>query len=521
MSAGEILLTSDARIFIAEHGAGCGREYNYYACMKVGSVNKSYGEATPVYCPGDIAGEFIQTDSYRGDESSWTTDLSGYKPRGARSPLQRMSKRKSPIDIQVHFGRCGDLSDFSAYESAIIFEDVTLSGHTLDSLGALNAGETAPIMESVKLSAVSAYEVYCMKLLAVARTVTDTAVILDVTACAESCAEECFLPCSVFYAFRFAGVLDEEDGNSVVIMRSEDGGITWDDFTFAVPTFDPAAALHSFHIVCTGKAVLLIGNTIDDLGVVYRIAMEDLLDGEATVYRTATIGEQINDVAYVAGKVYMAGDEGALYVLSPNTLSTTTIGLIDIEAWTYISVLDDDHFMVASVLGTINVYRRGVVTSIDCLTVAGIEDNCQISAIVMRSPTEWYVATCGGKLHCTINGGKTWSTIIDATAAIVDLKFPTKNVGYYLTRSPCQIYRTIDGGASWNPIRDYNSQVDASTGYWHSLATCSQDPNVFVATGRNPNGEQVICNEPEESCQHTCEPVDAADTGILVSGQIC
>lgn len=517
----KVLLTGDARVFVAERGAGCGREYAYYNCMKMGGISKSFGEINPIYCPADIGGDFIQVDSFRGDESAWTTSLSGYKPLAARSVLQRLSRRKQPVDVQVHFGSCIDLSEFSAFQSALIIEDATFSGYNIDSLGALNGGEVAPVLETVNLTAANIYEVFCLKLLQVARSQTEQGVVADVTTCPEGCGTDCLVPCSVFYAWRFSGT-PSVAGNGVIIMRSVDGGLTWTDYTFDVPTFDPlGSALSTFHIACSGRALFLIGNEVDDhRGAIYRIDLNDFDDGIIDDYRRIEFSSAIEQVTMLGGVLY-AMVSGTLHAVNTDSLSRTQIYLASAGAWEYMSMVDAQNFLLASTLGALDAYRNGVFTHIDCLTVSGISVNCQVSAVVMRSPNEWFVATCDGSLHCTVDAGLTWRTIVQRTAAIVDIKFATKNVGYYLTRSPCQVFRTIDGGATWDLVNDYAGQVDPTIGYWHSLTVCSQDPNVFIAAGRVTATTPEDCSDPEGSCQHTCEVIAITDDGILVSGQVC
>jgi hypothetical protein len=515
-----ILLNSNARVFIAEKGAGCGREYVYYNCMKMGGVDKSFGEVTPIYCPGDIGGEFEQVDSYRGDESPWNTSLAGYKILGARSVLQRLSRRKTPIDVQVHFGTCVDLSDFGSYESAIIIEDATFSGYNVDNLGALNSGETAPVMETVNLAAANIYEVFCVKLLEVARGQTQQGVVAAVTTCPEGCATDCLVPCSTFYAWRFNGDPDF-NGNNITIMRSTDGGIVWRDYAFTTPTFNMLSApLHSFHIACSGKALFVIGNEADDhAGAIYRIPLSDFDDGELSEYRRIEISTQINAVHIAGGKLWVLDDSGTLTAVNTDSLSITQEPLGVSGFWEFMSMVDENNFLLGSVLGSISAYRNGVISTIDCLTLAGVDDTCQISAVVMRNSDEWFVATCGGGLHCTTDAGRTWRTVVNSASPIVDIKFSTKNVGYYLTRSPCRVYRTIDGGATWDLVDDYSWGVNPDLGFWHGLTVCSHDPNVFVATGR------VTLTTPEDcaegGCQHACELVADTDRGILVSSQIC
>src|SRR5688572_26502170 len=97
------VLTSDARVFIAPRGIGCGRRYDYHNCMKMTGVSKSFGESEPVYCPDPTrSGQFIEVATIQGTEDRWSGSLSGPKPLGVRSVLEYLSKQRCEFDAQVH-----------------------------------------------------------------------------------------------------------------------------------------------------------------------------------------------------------------------------------------------------------------------------------------------------------------------------------------------------------------------------------------------------------------------------------
>jgi hypothetical protein len=511
----DILLTSMARVFIAERRTGCKKEYDYYACMKMGGLSKTFGDVTAVWCPKeDQPGQFEVVEQVVGDESQWTTELSGHKPLGTRSTLERLARRKCLVDIQVHFGSCSDLSDFTTFDSAIVLEGVALSSYNLDALVALQPSENQPITESVSLSAAEAYEIFCVEPVAVATSVTRTHTVVDVAACGAICTDECFTPCSYFYGFYI-----NTDG-SVVIMQSSNGGGIWRSYPFSTPNFDATQPLRDFHIYCSAEAVIIVGNTAALNGVVYRIEFDDLDTVDITEFTTVTLGYSVLGSKYIDGTILFYNSNNEVFTLNPSSLATSQIeGFSATQIWTAIDALDEDNIIIGSAAGIIENLRGGRTVTSSTL----VDDNgdvvCAISSLAMRTCDEWYATDCAGNVYCTTDAGATWEQSATVAGAVVQIKFATETIGYMLTYNPANIYRTIDGGATWRQVTDNKNAVDEAGSLWHGLAVCQHDPNVFVATGRIGTATTSPC-VGTLLCTHQCDAVGTA-AGLLVSGQVC
>jgi hypothetical protein len=243
-SVNSIMLTGQARVFIAEHGSGCGKEFDYYNCMKVEGLSKDFGDTDPIYCQDkNQPGRFKQVAAVRGEESLWTSSLSGYKYLSLQSVLARMARARCKFDLQVHYGVCANLSDFNTFDSAIIFEDVLITDYNIDNLGALQPSENAAVLESVSISAANVYEVFDAQLVRTATSLAESAgPVAAVTFCGPSCDDDCGDPCANIFAVQlpltYTGVTATD---SLRILHSSDGGSTWDATDF--PASFPAAGV--------------------------------------------------------------------------------------------------------------------------------------------------------------------------------------------------------------------------------------------------------------------------------------
>lgn len=511
--ASDILLTSQARIFIAERRIGCKKEYDYYNCMRIGGLSKTFGSVTPIWCPReDLPGQFEVVEQVSGDESRWSTELSGFKPLGTRSVLERLVRRRCPVDIQIHFGKCFDLSDFNSFDSAIVLEDVVLSSYSLDSLVAIQPSENQAITETVSVTAGEAYEIFCVEPYAVASSITRTRTIVDVVACEAVCTDECVVPCSVFYGYY-------STTTGIVLLQSTNGGGIWREYPLNGVIFDTTQPLRAFHIFCTAEAVIIIGNTATENGVVVRVEFEDLDSTNITTFATETLGHSVLNAQYVDNEIVYFDAGGTVYALNPSSLTSEEIEGFSASLWTAISALDSDNIIVGSAGGTIENLVNGRTITTSTVTNDAGDQICAISALAMRTCDEWYAGDCDGNIYCTTDGGATWEQSATVAGAPVAIEFATETIGYMLTYSPANIYRTIDGGATWRQVTDSRNAIDEAGSLWHGLAVCHHDPNIFVATGRIGTATNADC-DIDILCPHHCDAVGTS-AGLLVSGQVC
>ena len=97
----------------------------------------------------------------------------------------------------------------------------------------------------------------------------------------------------------------------------------------------------------------------------------------------------------------------------------------------------------------------------------------------------------------TTDGGNTWSTqtysILQNNTNESKIKFRTADLGYLTYRSqtqsdPLKIYKTTDGGSSWNAV--YTQSSSSLTYYVKDIAFDNFDPNIVAFSGYSSTGTQ-------------------------------
>lgn len=510
----DIMITAQARVFIAEYGSGCGKEYDYHNCMKVEGLSKEYGDIEPVYCQDkNSPGKFKQVAAVRGEESLWTSTLSGYRKLSSQSTLARMARAGCKFDLQVHYGSCSNLSDFDTFDTAIIFEDVLITDYGADPLSATQPSDNAPVMETVSITAANVYEIYDAQLVRSATSVAESSgPIIAIAICGTSCDDGCSDSCSNLFAVQMPLVFTGTDaGDSLRLLKTTDGGLSWD--TIAFPDSFPTVGvlMGSVHIVCTGDYVVVTLDTATQQGLVYALARTGL-DGTTTDdYTTAVFGDTVTDLKILGRYIYATMDTGRIIRFTASTLSPETIedGTFYLDEWYAVDGINADNILFAGANGTLAHRRKGAsLRTVLVENAAGGQVADDLTAVDMKSSTEWYVGTDTGLIYCTADAGVNWLQVATLAGCVSKIDFPTRNVGYAVVRNPGAVYRTVDGGNSWQKMTDSLAGATANTTY-DDLAVCEDDPWQITVVGHTA----VTPN-----CDKLTETLVAGQTGLIVVG---
>lgn len=513
-STNSIMLTGQARVFIAEHGSGCGKEYDYYNCMKVEGLSKDFGDTDPIYCQDkNQPGRFKQVAAVRGEESLWTSSLSGYKYLSLQSVLARMARARCKFDLQVHYGVCANLSDFNTFDSAIIFEDVLITDYNIDNLGALQPSENAAVLESVSISAANVYEVFEAQLVRTATGLVEAfGPVAAVTFCGPSCDDDCSDPCANIFAIQLPLTYTGLTANdSLRILHSSDGGTTWDATTF--PASFPAAGvpLGSINVVCSGEYLVISMNTAADTGVILAVNRDSINGTTTTDFTQATFGYTITGMKTLNGYIYAAASTGRIVRFKAGSLSPEDIedGTQYTNSWFALDGINKDNMIFGGGVGTLAHRRKGA--SLRTVTVTdstGAIITVAITAVAMKSTSEWYVGLRDGRIFCTADSGINWELVATLPGCVGKIIFPTKNVGYATVRNQGAVYRTIDGGSNWSAVDTTLAGITANTTF-DDIASCSDDPWNFITVGHTA---------VTPTCDRIAELTANNQTGLLMIG---
>lgn len=516
------LKTSDGRVFIAPRGVGCGRGYTYYSCMKATGLSKSVGDITSYFCPDPFrAGRFREVATIQGEENRWTFTITGPKPFGSESILRRLLRQSGcEFDLQIHFGRCKDPTDFNGAAQVIVAEGVRISDYSTDDLVALNPGEDAVIAETVSLSAREIYEVFQPTLFesALAETADDlilscvhySGVISD--GCAGGCGDSCQDDCGTYFAL---GVpyIPSANGSTVRIVFTRDGGETWE--TYTLPCAAAAtASLGSYNLVVGGDKLYVTMNEVGGAGHIFSVPVASVINNTSNGNTFLSVGHTITDSFFSNGVLWIVGTAGYVTAIDVQSFVTVPVetGLNFSGSWYTISGCDQDNLIIGGSGGQLAHRANGSSLQHVDVVIGNTVVADAITALSMKSRSDWYAGTNSGVLYCTTNCGRTWTQAGLFGGCIKQINFATNNIGYIVVGSPGSVYRTSDGGTSWREVEDAGRQIPDGTVLF-DIATCPTDPNQFIAAGR-------VTLSGDNLCALGGGNAIEGDRGVVLVGQV-
>lgn len=483
-------LTSDSRVFIAPKRASCANPYQYHNCMRAEGLDKSFGDITPIYCPHPTkAGQFVEIAAIEGGEGRWTSSLVGRLPIDYQSILAQLAVARCPFDAQIHFGKCVDPSDFNSYSMAWVLENVSITSYNVGTLGALGPDERGTIDETIAVSAENAYQIFKTYPYEFGTELTNLGPVVAMTYGNKfSCDASCQAPCQDFYGIKLPatplGSLD------IYIIYTNDGGLTWNQTVLPCSAAYASSVLASYNISSDGTNLYVTLNEVGGLGHLYVVPIDQVENGAITsTFFTLSSGFSVNTWASVVldNQLWMA-NSGSISVFDRSTFTVSIVMPSTVLAAQIYAIdgIDSDNVLAGGQNGGLVVRQNGGNFKVVNFQVGGVAITAHIRAVKMKTQLEWLVGTDEGTLYCTTNGGKTFTLIADFNGCIVDMDFPTNSVGYAITRNPSEIWRTIDGGATWVKVEDKFDQLPVGTEF-HEVAVCSENPNTFIIAGRIPN----------------------------------
>jgi hypothetical protein len=424
--------------------------------MRGQALSKSFGDVTDIECPDpNRPGAYIKIGEIQAGDERATMALEGRYALDIRSRLLQLAQRKCPLDVQLHFGDCEDLTNRNDYKKILFLEDARLSSYDTEDLGSLQSGDTAAINETVELSATKIYDVIRQVFEQEGEDIVLLNVV-DVVFCDDpscgNCADDS-AGCEKIYAITVAE--GGSPGTPPSILWSLDGGLIWDaDDIVPMETNDPTAlACVSGYIVVISNAANLFYYTLQtnfDLGAFIVIWNTSPVAGAAGGFNAAGAPR---DIVSVGSKAWIVGDNGYIYVITdPANMTvqdageTTTARLVKVDA------LNENRAVAVGSGAT-------VVFTTDGETWQVTQNNpvpflTHLVSVAMKSNSVWFVGDDAGFLWYTTDSGVTWSLkpfIGDGVGTVVDICFSTDSIGYFIhdTGSLGLMFATFNGGYDW------------------------------------------------------------------------
>lgn len=478
-------IRSDSRVFIIPYRAGPENVPDFMDWAAVGGVEQNVGDSTRIEVPSSLEyGSFDVVGEIPGAVENATTTIM-FQDRHSKSVILELARRRCPIDIQVHVGRCQDPRDFDGGWNKIrVLEAARVTKYGTDEEGALASGDNEKVTESDDFSALEFYEILPLTFASRANTNVTSEVIVVVVCDKPSCGE-CNEPSSgcekVYAVLAPAG---SSPGLLPNVVYSDDGLTNAGSSPITTATLgnDPSDA------DCVGDNLVVVGQADEAL---HYAATEDILDGTEVWAKVqtgfvATKGPLAID-SYSPSDTWIVGEGGYVYFTNDPTNG------VEVQDAGVATVQDLNDVYAYSINLVIAVGASNAVIFTEnggdaWGSVTGPAVGVDLLSVTARTDSEWWIGANNGKMYFTTDKGEHWEEKVfpgSGSGSVRDIVFASDSVGYmtYKTSTPNgRIYRTISGGFTWYVAPEGSSNIPTNV-HLNSLAVCIREPNVVYAGG--------------------------------------
>lgn len=483
--------TDQSRVFLIDGRARPDHAPSYKSCLRMTGLSQSFGDITKIECPDPYQyGKFVEIGSVRGAVERVTTSLEGRLARQLISDMLKLANKSCALDVQLHMGACTDPSDFDTFDKAIILEQAYITNYGTEDLGTLESGGAAGVNETADISAREVYEVVPISFgvkagSIVANEVVD-AELCDSGSCGD-CEEESD-GCQKIYAVTVAA--GGSPATSPDIIFTPDQGVTWYSHDIDTITGGEAAS----GVDCFGAYVVVVSNGTNSLHYALKSEFDDLVDPDFTEVTTGfVVGGEPNAIFVIGNTAFIVGDFGYIY---SSTDITAGVSVLDAGVATA-SVLNDVHgisedFIVAVGNDGAVVYTENGETFAAATSPVGV--GTHLNCVFVKSESEWWVGSSGGRLYYTLDGGDSWTEKAfpgSGSGSVRDIEFATDSVAYlsHSTTTPAgRIFRSFDGGYTWRATPERTGATLPANDRVNVLVTCPNDANFVAGFGLADDG---------------------------------
>lgn len=463
--------TGDARVWVKPERDDL---FGFLGCFGAGGFTWTQPDVTPVLCPDPSRPrKFVQVDSIEGAPSPPETSIMGRTT--AIQFLFELVRRGCPLHIDVRMTRCDRPDDPDGWELIRRFCNGRITDYSSDDQVVQN--ESGEVMET---AAIAAETMYVLR--RIQADEVDGVLGTDITAvwiCDELNCGDCNRMPSDGCQRWFVGTADF--GGTPYVGLSTDGGETW---TF-YPVTPWAANEDISDGICVGDRIVVVTAQrgalaySDDNGATWTEVTTGFLPG----------GDGRAICAVDARHIWIAGEAGAIYFTDNPTTRVTVQedGLLTnqhLNAIKFVNsqdgyaVGDNNTFLYTENGGDTWLLGTGPSAGVDLTALEVHHENYMRMVIV---------GTSNGEVWQTFDGGATWTerdlpgtatynipAIAKCGCAGLEF-FLAREVGTYLAPSDGELFRSIDGGLSWQEI-----DLPTNDGV-EDVACCS--PNYAIVVG--------------------------------------
>ena len=482
--------TGKSRVFIIQNRARADHDLLYASHAKLTGVSKTHGEITPVEIPDpDNYDQYLEVDEISGQDSRYTATLIAKFPASIRSLLQYLERCKEPFDIRLQFGDCENPSDPNSFAKGEILEHVRVTGYSTDDFGSLQSDEGVEIRETLSISFKNFYDFVRMSYFPKAASLT-TAEIKDVFVKQSS---RCYgASCACNVAFAVTVKAGGSPGTPPDIVFTIDGGNTW----YAHDIEKLTSSDDADGIADVGDKLVIISTSsgalcYTDVNQFYYPTAPGF-DPEFTKVTTGFV-QAPTAIRSTGMKAFIAGKGGYVYSTdSPASgVKVLDAGVATAEDLNAIAVFSGSAAVAVGNAGAVVYTVDG--ESFHASPSSPVGAGVNLTAVAMRTATEWHVGASNGKMFVTYDSGEHWQEVFLPGATpteITDIVWQGESEGFVaaVANSNGRIYRTLDAGRNWMFEPSASAGSMPKVDKFNKLAVCKLDANQLFAVGLADDG---------------------------------
>lgn len=484
--------TGLSRVFLIERRAGPDHAPAFQACMRAQAVSKTLGDITDIECPDpNRPGAYIKVGDFQTGDERATVTLEGRLALELRSTLLKLASKKCPLDLQLHFGECEDLSDFHSFQKVLMLEAARISTYDTEDLGSLQSSDEAPINEMAEVSARVIYDIinqtFALKAEDLVTNEAIDAVVCDEVSCGD-CSDESD-GCEKAFVLTIAAGGSPSTPADVVF--TVDGGETWYahdvDTLGAAEDPDALACLVGYLVVVSNDSASLHYADLDDFDA---FGTDPTWTEVTTGFETGGEPNAISSIGVVA---FVVGDGGYIYKLTdpPSGVEVQDAGTATTDNLLAVDALSATFAVAVGQNGAIVVAEDGETWQVAESTPVGA--GIHLNTVAVKSRSEWWIGTSDGRVFYTKDGGEHWTQKGfpgDGSGVVRDIVIATDSIMYisHDTTAPRgRILASFNGGYSFKAL-PMTPGVLPATDRFSALAACKADPELLLAVGLADDG---------------------------------
>lgn len=483
-------------------------------CHNLDSIDEPLGDTATRLCR-TAAGGFKAVHRSQGFPGEGTFTIEAWLPK-TRGWLQRQVARRCPIPVYVHMVSCGRKDLFLNYDYGELGKNAMITSRGKASLvrASADAGEGAADMSMMTFDmSVEPLSPEYWKLVESRRTIAEDEDLRDIAFCNPG---QCLGPCGALEDICTDGaiVTDATAGspsNTADVWFTVDGGATWtlggaDPFAGG----EDIASVVCFQIDRNTTRHLVARGTLDGTAVM-EIAYSD---DAGTTWTNVNVGTTTSEFAMHSGalfalnsrNIWLVTDQGNVYYSSDAGLTWTDQGApipgAGVEELYYVHFIDENYGWT---VGDNNHAMYTTDGGEHWTIVTGPGGAFDLTCVATIDAFRVWVGRGGGtgSLWFSNNSGTNWTQRAlpnegGTITYIGDVDFVDEFCGAVCgiieiaaTDYPI-IWRTFNGGFSWEPYYDANNALDGAVNHQGNNAVWVCDYNHMYAVGEVSDATGVV-----------------------------